>query len=467
MQATLSSKMFRVVHLLFFCFLAASLFAFPSCANGQSDELSRSWNRPVTPYRLIGNIYYVGASDITSFLIVTPKGHILLDGGLVETVPQIKRNIAHLGFQLKDVKILINSHAHYDHAGGLATLKQLTGAQLMATGPDAELLARGGKSDFHFGDRLVYTAVSTDRILLDGDKVELGGVTMVANLTPGHTKGCTTWTMRVQEGFSSYDVVFVGSTTVPGYKLVNNPNYPTIVDDYELTFQRLKTLPCDVFLASHGAFFSMLEKSKQLARGKKPNPFIDPQGYKRFIEDTEAAFRKQLQQKQGESATRALQSKQLVEKVLIVGHRRLSTEEILAHIKTRPGEAFSVEMANSDLQQLFKLGVFDKLVTRAITEPGVRGGVIVTFEVEELPLLREVKFKGLGGVEETEILQVLRDREIHLEQDAVYDRGKVEAVKPILERLLTSRGWPNAVVTVRSAIGGTYASVEIEVRHPD
>lgn len=248
------------------------------------------------PYRIIGNIYYVGAADITSFLIVTPKGHILLDGGLVETVPQIKRNIAQLGFRLKDVKILINSHAHYDHAGGLAALKQLTGAQLMATGPDAELLSRGGKNDFGFGDRFLYQPVKADRILQDGDKVELGGVAMVANLTPGHTKGCTTWTMKVQEGATSYDVVFVGSTTVPGYKLVNNPNYPTIVDDYELTFQRLKTLPCDVFLASHGNFYSMLEKSNQLAKGKTPNPFIDQQGYKRFIEDTEAAFRKQLQQ---------------------------------------------------------------------------------------------------------------------------------------------------------------------------
>jgi outer membrane protein assembly factor BamA len=222
-----------------------------------------------------------------------------------------------------------------------------------------------------------------------------------------------------------------------------------------------------VFLASHGAFFSMLEKSKQLAQGKRPNPFIDQQGYKRFIEDTEAVFRKQLEQEQGGSAARAIQSKQLVEKVLIVGHRLLTTNDILGHIKTRPGEPFSAEMATDDLEQLFKLGVFDKLKTRVITESGVRGGVIVTFEVEELPLLREVKFKGLRGIEETEILQVLRDREIHLEKDTVYDRGRVEAVKPILERLLSSRGWPNAVVTVRSAIGGTYASVEIEVRHPD
>lgn len=462
-----SNKTFRVFHVSCFCFLVASLFTFPSCANGQSDELSRSWNRPVTPYRIIGNIYYVGASDITSFLIVTPKGHILLDGGLVETVPQIQLNIAQLGFRLKDVKILINSHAHYDHAGGLAPLKRLTGARLMATGPDAELLARGGKSDFHFGDRLSYAPIKTDRVLQDGDKVELGGVTMVANLTPGHTKGCTTWTMKVQEGSTSYDVVFVGSTTVPGYKLVNNPNYPTIVDDYELTFQRLKTLPCDVFLASHGAFFSMLEKSKQLAQGKRPNPFIDQQGYKRFIEDTEAVFRKQLEQEQGGSAARALQSKQLVEKVLIVGHRRLTTNDILGHIKTRPGEPFSAEMATDDLEQLFKLGVFDKLRTRVITDSSVSGGVIVIFEVVELPLLSKVKFKGLRGIEESEALQALRDREIHLEKDAIYDSGMVGAVKRILEERLSTRGWPNAVVTVRSENSGTYASVEIEVRHPD
>jgi metallo-beta-lactamase class B len=264
----------RLLAISFLCLLLCFLNSTPTY--GQADEVSRSWNQPVKPYRVIGNIYYVGASEVTSFLIVTPKGHILLDSGFFETVPQIKQNVAQLGFRLEDMKILINSHAHYDHAGGLALLKELTGAKLMASQADSALLANGGKGDFHFGDRLSYPPVTADRVLRDGDSVELGGVTMTAHLTPGHTKGCTTWTMKVKEGLKLYDVVFydvvfIGSSTVPGYKLVDNQEYPTIAADYELTFRVLKSLPCDVFLASHGSFYSMLEKKELLAPGK-PNP---------------------------------------------------------------------------------------------------------------------------------------------------------------------------------------------------
>jgi len=275
-------------------FFIVLLLLCPVGANGQADETSRSWNQPVKPYRVIGNIYYVGAAEVTSFLIVTPEGHILLDSGFAETVPQIKQNIARLGFRLQDVKILLNSHAHFDHAGGLASLKELTGAKFMASEAEAALLANGGKGDFHFGDRLSYSPVTADRILHDRDRVELGGVRMTAYLTPGHTKGCTTWTMKVKEGRKQYDVVFVGSTTVPGYKLVGNSLYPTIVADYARTFRVLKRLPCDVFLASHGSFYSMQEKAELSARGKQPNPFIDGRGYKRFIKQTEKAFREQL-----------------------------------------------------------------------------------------------------------------------------------------------------------------------------
>jgi metallo-beta-lactamase class B len=275
--------------------IVAALLVFHSCfANTQVDESSRAMNQPVKPYRVIGNIYYVGASDVSSFLITTPNGHILLDSGFVETVPQIKQNMAQLGFRLEDIKIIINSHAHYDHAGGVALLKRLTGATFMASEGDVPLLAAGGKRDPNFGDRFLFESVKTDRILRDGDKVELGGVTMVARLTPGHTPGCTSWTMKVKEGGKEYDVVFVGSTSAPGYKLVNNPNYPTIVADYERTFRLLKSLPCDVFLAAHGSFYQMLRKAKLLERGRKPNPFIDGEGYRTYVEESEKSLKKQL-----------------------------------------------------------------------------------------------------------------------------------------------------------------------------
>jgi len=194
------------------------------------------------------------------------------------------------------VKVLINSHAHYDHAGGLAQLKKLTGAKLMISEADAKLVSDGGRSDFQWGDNASFNfePAVVDRLLHDKDKVELGGVTMTARLTPGHTKGCTTWTMKVRDGDRDLDVVFVGSTTIPGYKLLNNAAYPKIVEDYAYTFALLKRLKCDVFLAPHGSFFALDEKRPLLEKGAKTNPFIDPQGYRRFIEATERAYLEQL-----------------------------------------------------------------------------------------------------------------------------------------------------------------------------
>ena len=273
--------------------LSLTLLLFLTVVAGpQADPTSRSWNQPVKPYRIIDNIWYVGALGVTSFLITTSKGHILLDSGLPETAPQIKQNVAQLGFKLKDIKILLNSHGHYDHAGGLAELKELTGAKLMATEADAELLARGGKDDFQWGDQLPYKPVKADRLLRDGDRVELGEVTLTARLTPGHTKGSTTWTMKARDGGKQYDVVFATSVSAPGYKLVNNDRYPRITDDYARTFQILKALPCDVFLAPHAEFFLMKEKIKRLEQGAKPNPFIDPTGYREYVSNGEKDFQK-------------------------------------------------------------------------------------------------------------------------------------------------------------------------------
>lgn len=278
-------------------FVLAALLSLP--VGAQKDATSRSWNQPVEPYKIVGNVHYVGASDITSYLITTPEGHILLDGGFEETVPIIRESVKKLGFKIEDVKILLNSHAHYDHAAGLAELKKLTGAAFHVSEKDAPLHARGGKGDFAFGDQFPYPPITADRLLKDGDKVTLGGVTLTAHLTPGHTSGNTTWTMKVQEGTESYAVAFVSSPTInPGVVLTNNPKYPEIAEDYAKTFRVLKSLPCDVFLGSHANFFDGLKKGERLRKGETPNPFIDPQGCRAFIEKREKIYQDQLAKEQ-------------------------------------------------------------------------------------------------------------------------------------------------------------------------
>lgn len=270
------------------------LCLYPIHVAAQVDEESRSWNEPVKPYRVVGNVYYVGAKEVSSFLIVSDKGLILLDSGFAETVPQIQKNVEQLGFRLADVKYLIISHAHYDHVGGMAALKKLTGAKLLSSEADAEILARGGKDDPQFANRFLFPEVRADQILKDGAKLKLGNVTMTAHLTPGHTKGCTTWTTKAKEGTEELDVVFAGSISAPGYKLVGNQLHPTVASDYERTFSVLKKLPCDVFLAGHGSAFSMLEKMKLKETGSARNPFIDPEGYRRYVTRNEQAFREEL-----------------------------------------------------------------------------------------------------------------------------------------------------------------------------
>jgi metallo-beta-lactamase class B len=271
-----------------------------SLVHAQADAASRSWNRPVEPYRIAGNVYYVGASDVTSFLITTPAGHVLLDGGFVETAPRIEANITKLGFKLEDVKVLLSSHAHFDHAGGLAELKRATGAKFEASEKEAPLLARGGHGDFLFGDKQPFPPVQADRILHDGDTVTLGGTTLTAHLTPGHTMGNTTWTMKAKDGDRTYDIVFAPSTTIlPGVSLTKNATYPEIAEDYAKTFRVLKSLPCDVFLASHASFYNGLDKAERLRKGAKENPFVDPQGYRDYVARMEKKYEEQLQKERG------------------------------------------------------------------------------------------------------------------------------------------------------------------------
>jgi len=272
--------------------LLALLFLFPTMAACQADPTSRNWNQPVEPFRIAGNLYYVGASDIASYLVATPEGHILLDGGFVETVPLIRESVKKLGFRIEDVKILLNTHAHYDHAGGLAGLKKLTGAKLHASAADAPALARGGKDDPLFGDQFLFPPVQADRLVKDGDTVTLGGSTLTAHLTPGHTAGCTTWTMKA----GGLDAVVVCSTSVlPMMKLGAEPSYPGIAEDYARTFRTLRALPCDLFLAAHGSFYNLKEKSERLKKGEGANPFVDPAGYRSYLDRSEAAFKERLE----------------------------------------------------------------------------------------------------------------------------------------------------------------------------
>jgi metallo-beta-lactamase class B len=275
-----------VVTLAAFLLATKSLFA-------QADETSRTWNKPVAPFRIAGNLYYVGAIEITSYLITTPEGHFLLDGGFVETVPQIEHNIAELGFKLTDVKFLLNSHAHYDHAGGLAELKKVAGAKFLASEGDAPLLRSGGHGDFRFGDTLTFPPIAPDQIVHDEEAIRLGNQMVVAHLTPGHTKGCTTWTTKIRDGDKVYDVVFVGSQSALDYKFVGPESYPGITADFERSFALLNHLPCDVFLASHGSFFHFVEKHERLLRGDA-NAFIDPNGYKAYLRESEQEFRDKL-----------------------------------------------------------------------------------------------------------------------------------------------------------------------------
>lgn len=266
--------------------------------SAQSRPEWREWNRPVEPFRIFGPLYYVGAADIAAYAIATPEGLILLDGGFPETAPLIEKNLATLGFSIGDVRILLNSHAHFDHAGGLAELAAKSGATVVASELDAPQLEAGGKGDFAWGDDATFPPVHVGRRVKDRETVTLGGVTLTAQITAGHTRGCTTWTASFEAAGVRRDAVFVCSVSVPdvaAYRLLDNPRYPGIASDYEASFRRLRELPCDLFLAAHGAFFDLAGKTKRRAMGMgMRDPFVDPEGYRAYVDRAEAAFREAL-----------------------------------------------------------------------------------------------------------------------------------------------------------------------------
>ncbi len=269
--------------------LAAASFAQDRPAQPRPD------NQPFPAFRIIANIYYVGSSDIASYLIATPAGHILINSGYEDTPPIIRDGIVKLGFKLSDVKILLNSQAHYDHVAGQSAMQKMTGAKIYSSAREVAVLESGGKADTRFGREYTYPAVKVDHVVRDLEEVTLGGATLVAHLTPGHSIGCTTWTMRVSDGGATYNVVIVGGTSInPGVQFIHHPTWPGIADDYARTFQVLRSLPCDVFLGAHGGYYGMQEKYRKMKAGAQVNPFIDPQGYHAFIDRSEQTFREQL-----------------------------------------------------------------------------------------------------------------------------------------------------------------------------
>ena len=257
---------------------------------------SPAWTTPFPPFRIAGNLYYVGSKDLAAYLIVTPKGLILINANLQSSPPLIEKSVRALGFRFKDVKILLISHAHYDHCAGAAQILKLTGAKYEVMAPDVPVVESGGRDDFQYGaDRSMhFPPAHVDRVLHDGDTVSLGGTTLTAHLTPGHTKGTTTWTLEEPFDGRMMHVVIVGSPNVnPGYKLVGNKAYPQIASDYEHGFQVLRGLPCDIFLGAHGEYFGLVEKYGRWKAGDK-NAFVDPAGYKAYVGDREQAFEAEL-----------------------------------------------------------------------------------------------------------------------------------------------------------------------------
>ncbi|MFB3778644.1 MAG: subclass B3 metallo-beta-lactamase [Bryobacteraceae bacterium] len=270
-------------------------FLITLAAPAQYAPANAQWNRPIEPFRIAGNIFYVGASDVSAFLITTPEGHILLDAGFAETVPIVEAGIRKLGFRVEDIRLLLASHAHYDHAGGMAKTKAMTKARFLTHPKEVAMFARGGKGDFAFGDKYAFEPVAHDGTFRDGEQLRLGDVVLTAQFTPGHTRGCTSYTTAVSHQGRIYNVVFACSMTGPDYQFVGNRQYPEIAGDFESSFARLRSLPCDIFLGGHSWDFGLEAKRKALQTGAGGNPFVDPAGYRAWVDKSEAAFRKRLE----------------------------------------------------------------------------------------------------------------------------------------------------------------------------
>ncbi|HTZ56775.1 MAG TPA: subclass B3 metallo-beta-lactamase [Acidobacteriaceae bacterium] len=293
---------------VFFC-LWLALFCVPKFVFA---AVSPSWTTPITPFRIADTLYYVGSEDLASYLVVTPKGNILINANLNSSPPQIRASVEKLGFRWSDTRILLNSQAHYDHVGGAAEVVRETHAKNMVMDGDVSVMETGARTDFlsPSPNILRYAPVPVDRILHDGDTVNLGNVTLTAHKTAGHTRGCTTWTMRShvpgEPAGTMRNIVIVGGVSFwSEYHLVATPghpvSYPDIAQDFRHTFSELRALPCDVFLGAHGGYFDMLTKLKRYPKDG-PRVFIDPAGYREFVADAQEMFQKSFSEQQAAAA---------------------------------------------------------------------------------------------------------------------------------------------------------------------
>lgn len=260
--------------------LAAAAFA----------DWPESWHQPTAPFRIVGNVYYVGGKGLAAYLITSPKGHILLDGTLAENVPFVERNVAALGFDIRDVKILLNTHAHFDHAAGLSALKADSGATMMASAADRPILESGHILVENSNGLPDFPPVKVDRIVRNGEFVRLGGIAMKATLTPGHTPGCTSWSTVTHDQGRALRVVFPCSITTAGNRLIGNKTYPGIVADYRRSFARLGAIKADVVLTAHPELSDLFARQ---ARGGG-SAFIDRRLLPKLVADARAQFERDL-----------------------------------------------------------------------------------------------------------------------------------------------------------------------------
>jgi len=258
-------------------------------------QVDPAWTTPIAPFQIADNLYYVGSQDLASYLVVTPQGDILINSNLTSSPPLIRSSVEQLGFKWRDIRILLISHAHSDHDAGSAQILRETGAKYMVMDGDVAVVESGGAKDFAYPESR-YPSAHVDRVLHDGDEVRLGGVVMVAHKTAGHTRGCTTWTMKTTQHGQPRDVVIVGSWNVlDDFRLVDRPghpaSYPGIASDFAHTFAVLKALPCDIFLGAHGEYFDMLAKLARAKAGAGESVWVDPEGYRAAVAEREQAFR--------------------------------------------------------------------------------------------------------------------------------------------------------------------------------